>query len=109
MNYTGHEDHSISLLDAAVMTKRFRDSQAGTGFIIAEYFGRDAISSILSQVDCVGIRLYYALDSENVPNLVITGVNKNGDDLCNGVLAENGLGCPTSCSVANPLNSAWTF
>ena len=105
MTYTGHENHSITLSDAAAMTKNFRSSLSDPSSIIAEYFGGDAIRSILAQTGCVGIRIYYALDATNVSHLVISGVDINGNDLCNGVLAEKGLGCPAYCSANNPLNS----
>jgi hypothetical protein len=104
MNYTGHENHSISLPDAAAMTQRFRNANP-PGTIISEYFGADAINSILSQPGCVGIRLYYAMDDNSVQHHVISGVDANGDDLFNGVLADNGQTCPPNCATVNPLNS----
>lgn len=104
MTYTGNEDHSISLPDASTMTQRFRNTIT-PGATIAEYFGADAINNILAQTDCVGIRVYYGLDSANVPNLVILGVDTNGDDLYFGLLAENGKKCPPSCATGNLLNS----
>jgi hypothetical protein len=105
MSFNGGEDHSISLTDAAALTANYRNSQS-TGAILGEYFGKDAINSILSQTGCVGIRIYYGQDTTGVKKLVITGVDSNGDDLYNGTLAERGFPCPPTCSTSNPLNSS---
>lgn len=105
MNYTGNENHSIGLDDAAAMTERYRDNRSTDQTIIAEYFGKDAITEIFAQQDCVGMRIYYALDEQMIQKLVIVGVDGNGDDLYNGKLAEFGLTCPANCAASNPLNS----
>jgi hypothetical protein len=106
MSFTGHEDHDISLLDAATMTANFRSTQTGSSYIKAEFFGKDAIAAILNQDDCVGIRIYYALDDAGVPKLVIVGVNADEDDLYDGLIAERGSVCPPACANNNsPLNN----
>ena len=104
MDLTGNEDHSISLEDAATLTAAYR-STISTGDTIGEYFGGTAIQTILSQDGCVGIRIYYGIDSTGVKTLVICGVTSTGDDLYSGSLAEHGLKCPPDCSSKNALNS----
>lgn len=104
MSLTGNEDHSISLQTASEWTANFRDT-ISSGDTIAHYFGRTWLLDILAQEGCVGIRIYYALDEEGKKQLVLTGVNSDGNDLYNGILAEKSLRCPTNCSSANPLNS----
>lgn len=104
MNLTGNEPHSISLSEAAQMTKRYRDS-VSTGTTIAHCFGKDAIQAILDQTACVGLRLYYGLDSNGAKQIIAVGVDSNGNDLYEGLLAERTIPCPQSCSSANPLNS----
>lgn len=89
------------------MTKRFRDTIA-SGDTIAHYFGKAAIAGILNQDGCVGIRLYYALNAESEEHLVAVGVNADGNDLYNGVLAERTYTCPEYCSASNPLNTTVT-
>ncbi len=103
MSFTGNENHSISLLDAADLTANFRSnhSTAVKGF----YYGKTAISAILNQVDCVGIRIYFGEDEGANPQLVICGVDANEDDLDQGLLAEFGISCPPNCGTANALNS----
>ena len=105
MSFTGTENHEISLQEASTMTKRYRDSQTEGGYIKAEYFGQEAIKAILQQENCVGIRIYYALDENMVKKLVLVGVDQNENDLYNGLLAERGLVCPPICPANNsPLN-----
>lgn len=104
MSFTGNEDHSISLNDAAKLTKRYRDS-VPTGSTIAHFFGKDAIQAILNQENCVGIRIYYGLNADDVKQLVAVGVTADENDMFNGLLAEKSFLCPAQCSTNNPLNS----
>lgn len=104
MIVTGNENHQISLADASEMTKRYRDS-AGENAIIAHMFGESAITAILNQEGCLGIRIYYGLDENGKKQLVITGVDSSGNDLYNGLLADRSACCPSMCSASNPLNS----
>lgn len=108
----GNEDHSITLEEAAKLTRRFQNTPFAiigtiTGPTIAEAFGRDAIEAILDQSGCTGIRIYYGLDLLPSPSikLVLVGVNSDGDDLYEGELVEKGDRCPGGCSSPNPLNS----
>lgn len=104
MNYTGNEDHSISLTEASELTANYRNAQTGS-YIKAEYFGKNAILDLLNQDSCIGMRVYYGLNSEGVQKLVLVGVDTNGDDLTSGLIMEHGLLCPTNCSSSNALNS----
>lgn len=104
MSVTGHENHDIPLAQASAWTKNYRDSIT-SGQTIAHYFGKDAIQAILDQEECVGIRIYYALDEVGAKQIITVGVDSNGDDLYQGLLAERSLKCPTYCSASNPLNS----
>lgn len=107
MNFTGNEVHDITLSEAAAMTKRYRDTISSTQ-TIAHFFGANAISSILDQTDAVGIRIYYGLNDTNQKQLIVTGVDANGNDLYLGKLAERSVTCPIDCSSANPLNATPT-
>lgn len=103
MNFTGNENHDFPLDTASIWTANYRN--ANPGAIIAHYFGKTAITNILSQQGCVGLRIYYALDSTEKKQLIITGVDGNGNDLYTGQLAERSITCPIDCSAANPLNT----
>ena len=104
MAFTGHEDHSISLNEAAELTKRYRDRMTGDQ-IKGGFFGRDAIQAILDQSDCIGIRYYYGLDANNKQVMVLVGAIANQDDLENGELAEFSRPCPDLCGINNQLNN----
>ena len=104
MSFTGTESHDISLQDAAVLTQNYRDSQSGN-YIKGEYFSKEALTGLLSQTDCVGARIYYGLDSNSVPKLVIVGVYANEDDISEGMVLEFGNSCPPNCGSSNALNS----
>ena len=104
MSFTGNEDHSITLAIASKWTKNYRDDSP-EGSTRAHFYGKDAIQAILDQADCVGIRIYYALDDTGKKQLIIVGANADENDLYQGLLAERGKPCPSMCGVTNPLNS----
>jgi hypothetical protein len=103
MAFTGQENHNISLADAAAWTKNYR--KANPNAVQGHFFGKDAIAAILAQDSCVGMRIYYALDTAGVKQLIITGVTAEENDLYNGLLAERSIQCPPTCGGGNPLNS----
>lgn len=103
MSLTGHENHDIPLNEAAAMTRIYRDYH-GPNAVIAHYFGKDAIQAILDQTDVVGIRIYYGI-SQGIKQLIIVGVDTNGTDIYEGLLADESLKCPPVCAPSNPLNS----
>ena len=76
-----------------------------SGQTIAHCFGKDAVKNILDQAGCAGLRIYYGLDDDGAPQLILVGADGSGNDLYNGLLAERAIKCPPSCSSANPLNS----
>ena len=104
MAFTGNEEHFISLDTASEWTANYR-ATIGPGETIGEFFGKAWIQEILNQQDCVGIRIYNSIDDSGKKHFIISGVKENEDDLCNGKLAEAGLGSPPFSGVANPLNS----
>jgi hypothetical protein len=106
--YTGNEDHSISLSQASEWTKNYRNtaSAVSTNPITAHLFGKDAILAILNQQGCKGIRIYYALDDAGKQQLIVVGADSSKNDLYEGLLAERSDPCPMCCSSANPLNTS---
>ena len=103
MSFNPNQDHSISLAAAAAMTKDYRDNNPGA--LVGGFFGKDALQAILDQPECVGIRYYYALDSNDDPTLVLVGAKANEDDIVNGELADAALPDPPNSSSPNALNS----
>jgi len=104
MSFTGNEDHSMTLEEAAELTANYRES-AGEDAVKGGFFGQEALNEILKQEDCVGIRIYYGEDSKGIPKLVLVGAKANEDDMTGGVICEKHIPCPPDCGSANPLNS----
>jgi hypothetical protein len=102
MSFTGKEDHSITLATAAEWTANFRATTPPAPS--AHFYGKNAIQAILNQTNCVGIRIYHALDSTGVKQLIIVGAKSDESDLHEGLLAERGAPCPPYCGSGNPLN-----
>lgn len=103
--YTGNENNEISYEDAATLTANYRDAQIGEDYVKGEYFSTDSIQAILNQDGCVGIRVYYGIDENNVQRLVIVGVTANENDMVSGAIMEHGSLCPPYCGASNNLNS----
>ncbi len=58
------------------------------------FFGVEKLKLILAQKDCIGVRLYYAKDDTGKPALVLVGVDKNENDLYNGVILDRSVALP---------------
>ena len=104
MSFTGHENHSITLNEAAILTRNYRNS-VPAGATLSGYFSRDGLSKILDQSGCVGVRIYYAKSNGGAPLFVLVGAKADGDDLYKGELAEHSIDCPPICPTSNPLSS----
>ena len=65
-------------------------------------FHREVIDKILAQKNCVGIRIYFAKLDDAKPTFVVVGVDNNGDDLSEGIIAEAIIPCPPFCGALNP-------
>ena len=104
MGFTGNEDHSITLEDAAKLTANYRKN-SGVNAIKGGYFGKTALKDIVDQKGCVGIRFYYGQKDDGTPCLVLVGADAAENDMTNGRLAERELPCPPDCGEDNVLNS----
>lgn len=103
MEFTGNEDHSITIQEAVDLTKNYRDS-VGSDIVRAGFFGKATLQNIIDQPDCVGIRFYYGLNAAGVPQIVLVGADADQNDLVDGVLAERAVPCPPECSPISILN-----
>lgn len=102
--FKGNENHSITLLEAIELTKNFRN-QAGPDAILGGFFGKAILQNILNQDGSVGIRCYYGFSNEGTPHFVLVGVDAEGVDLVDGILAEREGPCPPLCDENSPLVS----
>lgn len=96
-------DNTISLNDAAKLTKKFRDDFPGA--IKANAYNKSQMLDLLNQEGCKGFRIYNGLSVTGVQQMVIVGVDVDGNDLVDGMLLDHSQPCPEICSNANALNS----
>lgn len=104
MGFTGNEDHSITLEEAAQLTAKYRQG-VGEKAIKGGFFGKTALKNIIDQKGCVGIKFYYGQNGDGKPCLVLVGADASDNDMTSGLLAERQLPCPPYCGVNNVLNS----
>ncbi|MBI4429906.1 MAG: hypothetical protein HY562_12405 [Ignavibacteriales bacterium] len=102
--YTGKENHMISLVEASILTRTYRESEE-RGAVKGNFFGRYIFERILAQDGCVGIRSYFAAYDDGSPTLVHVGIDENGNDMIYGVLGDGGFPCPPFCGQDNILNA----
>jgi hypothetical protein len=103
MPFNPNANNVISLEEASVLTSNFR--QEFPDSIKANAYGKRDMQVLLAQQDCVGFRIYNGIDEKGDQQLVIVGVDENGNDLYEGVLLDTAQPCPTICSSENPLNT----
>ncbi len=106
--YSGHEDHNITLQEGIQLTKAYRMTMKGD-LPLALYFGSDALSKVLAQPGCVGLRMYYAKHNDGLPTLVIIGVDNKGNDMTKGLICQKASFCPPFCSANSELKQDNTF
>jgi hypothetical protein len=104
MTFTGNEGAVITLAEGAEMTANYR-ATINVGDTIGHAVGKNLVNAILNQTGCMGIRLYYAINSKGEKQLVLVGVNSDGDDMSQGVIVDYLANCPPRCGKPNPLNS----
>jgi hypothetical protein len=95
-------DHRISLPDAAALTKRYQ--AANPKGVKAGAFHADQVLAMLKQSGCVGMRVYYGLNSDASSTLVLTAIDSADNDLVNGTLLQIVFPCPPYCGGGNALN-----
>jgi hypothetical protein len=93
----------VTLIEAANWTAQYRSTIPVSG-IIAHAFDKSIILQILNQNNCEGMRFYYGMDG-TTKNLILVGIDGDGNDLSTGFIAQHGKACPSYCSESNPLNS----
>jgi len=95
----------ISLATARQWTFNYRMNHPDE--TLAHMFGSEIIQQILSQTGCIGIRIYYATNDAGEKQLLLVGVDVNGDDLLPAegartdgegtLIADASFPCPSTC------------
>jgi hypothetical protein len=101
MAFDGTEGGEIDLKQAAAWIANYRERTDDP--TRAVFYGRDILQRILGQDGCVGIRFYHARNDEGVHQLVLVGVNAEGEDQTEGTIADDGKTCPPICSINSEL------
>lgn len=103
--FSGNEGTFITLSEGADFTQAYRDDVGDTQNK-AYFFGKNKLTDILNQSDCMGIRIYFGLDKDTGKyNLVLVGALANENDMTTGYILDGGIPCPTCCGNTNSLNS----
>ncbi|MEM8566592.1 MAG: hypothetical protein AAGF85_09025 [Bacteroidota bacterium] len=111
MAFDGKEGKPITLEQAKRWTKRYRDENEGA--VKAQFFGCEHIQKILDEPGCMGIRVYYGIDDEGNPKLMLVGAKSDqnnilptseGKDGDEGIILDDGANCPDQCPTgSDPL------
>ncbi|HEY0058264.1 MAG TPA: hypothetical protein VGB56_03955 [Flavisolibacter sp.] len=112
--------HFISLEEARRMTAALRKggelilNPAHKGLNIiptCETFDREAFDALLSQPDCVSIRIYHGMDEKLKVHTIAVGVNSKNEDILppaeagvKAIIVENGVRCPDNCPPPSSIN-----
>lgn len=88
----------------------YKNSTAFTALsgIKAHAFGKNKLTQIIGQTDCVGIRVWHGMDSTGKPQLYIVGVDSNGDDILTSgteLVLDLSLPCPQHCPTSTSLEN----
>lgn len=68
----------ISLETAKAWTANYRSKYPEE--VKAHFFGSEIIKNILAQSDCIGIRMYYAIDDLGGKQIILVGVDSKGNN-----------------------------
>lgn len=78
--FNGSEGGPIPLPTARQWTANYR-ATIKPGETEAHYFGADIIQRLLDEDGSVGIRMYYAIDDQGKKQLLLVGVDEDGNNL----------------------------
>ncbi|HEY9046414.1 MAG TPA: hypothetical protein VIN08_10985 [Ohtaekwangia sp.] len=75
--------------------------------IKARFFGINAISDLLSQDGCIGMRIYYATNDDGEKQLLLVGAREDGSNIwpdgtdanASGLIVDASNPCPPYCST----------
>jgi len=97
----GTEGEQITIEEAAEMTAKYRIAHPNE--IKGHYIGKNLIKTISSQEECMGIRIYHGLNVDGSREVILVGVNEDGNDMLE-IIVDRSSPCPNMCSKPNALN-----
>jgi hypothetical protein len=96
-------DHEIGLTEARELIVRSKRQNPGSKS--AAMFTRVPLDRILAQKGCTGVRMYYGLNPDGSRTLIMVGVDEQGNDLDEGIIADRTFPCPPYCTMDSALDS----
>lgn len=97
-------EHRITLEQARTLIGAHRKSITAKGIgATGGRFSRPILDAMLAQPGCDGIRYYFARTEKGGPTIVLVGVDENGKDMEEGVIAELAKPCPPECPDSSSL------
>ena len=119
--YSVEVGEDIGYEKGAKMIKTYYDQNQDD--VLAHFMGRNLIEAILAQPGVVGIRMFHALNEIGLKQLVLVGVDTNGDNIINyteisengeivkkkGIVADRTRNCPPYCGDSGTVTTiGWT-
>ena len=101
MAFNGTEGGEITLELGADMTAEYRDLNPNERK--AHFYGKDILNDLLDQEGCMGIRIYFGIDSDGNKELVLVGADANENDMTE-LVVDISSPCPNLCDKNSPLN-----
>ena len=96
MAFPPNRDHKITLEAARALTRRYR-KRAGQGAVRGCMFPREVFEALLHEPGCVAIRAYFAETENGALDLVLVGVDVDGNDMTSATLYDGSFPCPPYC------------
>lgn len=103
MKITGKEGGPIDRAKAKRWTANYRER--GRGKTNSHLFGAETVKSLLDQKDCVGLRIYYALNDEGEQQLLLVATDSEGNDLKESEVLDFSSACPPDCTGGGDLDA----
>lgn len=118
--YHANVGKDIGFEAGAKMIKRHFDENPDD--VIAHFMGKNIIEEILAQPGCVGVRFFYGLNETGIRQLVLAGVDKDGNNILEfdvvgedgkifkrrGIVADMAKSCPPYCGGTTTTTTTTT-
>ena len=119
-SYTAESGKELGYEAGAKMINRHFDENPDD--VMAHFLGRNVIEKILAQPGCVGIRTFHGLNELGIKQLILVGVDVNGNNILEvdtinhngqktkvkGVITSGGKICPPYCGDTTTTTTTTT-
>lgn len=93
----------ITLKEAQDLVKSFQTKNPDEPK--AFFVGANHLRAILNQTDCIGVRIYNSYDEVSKSHtVVLIGVDRNENDIKEGMIVDRTAPCPPSCPIVGILD-----